>query len=156
MDRRGDLNNRLFALPGSMTENMGIRFVEADDGHVVAEMRGHTGARQPVTNFWIGEALEALAGFTAAVLTESLDEDRADVVILTHGATSRSVYFFATSAADSVSAEATWIRRGRTQAVVQVSVTDSENRELLRMVSEHHRYPEPYPFDMAMIENSVT
>lgn len=147
-------HNRAFAVPDTLAGVLGLRVLEADDDHVVVGIEGKTGARQPGTGLWLGEALEAMAGLCAAVMTVAADESTAEAIDLTHGATSRSVHFLRTSSSDSVRGEARWVRRGRRQAVVEVTVVDGDGRELLRMLSEHYPYPEPYRMDINVMEHS--
>lgn len=104
--------------------------------------------RQVGSRQWVGEVLETLAALSAGLLATSLGE-QPQTIVAPYGATVRTIYHLRPSGSASVEAEARWVRRGRTQAVIETAVRDAEGRELVRTLSQHVAIPEPLAFSLA-------
>ncbi len=100
------------------------------------------------TGQWVGEALEALSSLAAGTLPTSPGGEPG-TFIAPYGATVRTIYHIRPSSAAWVEAEARWVRRGRSQAVIETTVRDSDGRELVRVLSQHAAIPAPLVISIA-------
>jgi uncharacterized protein (TIGR00369 family) len=109
---------------GTLVELLGIRFVEADRDHVVAEL-AYRKALTTVGGSFHGGALMAFADTVGAAAT---------VLNLPNGASTTTLEsktnFFAAARNGTVRAEATALHRGRRTHVWQTRVTDENGRLL--------------------------
>jgi 1,4-dihydroxy-2-naphthoyl-CoA hydrolase len=109
---------------GTLVELLGIRFLEADRDHVVAEL-AYREALTTVGGSFHGGTLMAFADTVGAAAT---------VLNLPPGASTTTLEsktnFFAAARAGTVRAEATPLHRGRRTHVWQTRVTDESGRLL--------------------------
>jgi uncharacterized protein (TIGR00369 family) len=109
---------------GTLVELLGIRFVEADRDHVVAEL-AYREALTTVGGSFHGGALMAFADTVGAAATVLNLPDGASTTTL-----ESKTNFFAAARAGVVRAEATSLHRGRRTHVWQTRVTDENGRLL--------------------------
>lgn len=126
----------------------GIELVLAESERVVLRTPGKTELCRQSTGQWVGETLEMLASLAAGFLPTSPGSEPGTFVA-PYGATVRTIYHLRPSSSASVEAEARWVRRGRTQAVIETTVRDAEGKELVRTLSQHVAIPEPLAFSLA-------
>ncbi|MBE7519064.1 MAG: hypothetical protein HS107_07425 [Thermoflexaceae bacterium] len=120
----------------------------AEPDRVVLRTSGETELCRQTTGQWVGEALEVLASMTAGYLPTSPGEEPG-TFYAPYGATVRTIYNLRPSSSSWVEAEARWVRQGRSQAVIETVVRDAEERELLRVLSQHAAVPEPLVISLA-------
>lgn len=120
----------------------GIEVAVAEADRVVLRTHGQTELCRQTTGQWVGEVLEVLGSLAAGSLPTSPGPEPGTFVA-PYGATVRTIYHLRPSSSDWVEAEARWVRRGRSQAVIETTVRDSDGRELVRVLSQHVAIPEP-------------
>ncbi|MCC6961562.1 MAG: hypothetical protein IT301_17065 [Dehalococcoidia bacterium] len=125
----------------------GHELVVAEPDRVVFRTSGQTEICRQTTGQWVGEALEVLASITAGVLLTT-PGDEPGTFSAPYGATVRTLYHLRPSSSAWVEGEARWVRRGKSQAVIETVVCDAEGRELLRVLSQHAAIPEPLLFSV--------
>jgi len=109
---------------GTLVELLGIRFVEGDRDHVVAELT-YREALTTVGGSFHGGALMAFADTVGAAATVLNLPDGASTTTL-----ESKTNFFAGARAGTIRAEATPLHRGRRTHVWQTRVTDENGRLL--------------------------
>ncbi len=125
----------------------GVEVALAEPERVILRTPGQTTLCRQNTGQWIGEVLEVLASLASGgLLTEPGEEP--GTFVAPYGATVRSVYFLRPSRSAWVEAEASWVRRGRSQAVIETVVRDADGRELVRVLSPHAAVPEPLVYSL--------
>lgn len=125
----------------------GYELTVAEPERVVLRTSGDGPLCRQTTGQWVGEALEALSSLAAGTLPTSPGEEPGSFVA-PYGATVRTIYHIRPSSAAWVEAEAHWVRRGKSQAVIETTVRDSDGRELVRVLSQHAAIPEPLVFTL--------
>lgn len=133
----------------------GIELVLAEPERVLLRTAGQTGLCRQTTGQWVGEVLEVLASLASGSLPTSPGE-RPGTFLAPYGATVRTVYHLRPSSSAWVEAEARWVRKGRSQAVIETVVRDAEGRELVRVLSQHAAVPEPLVFSLEDLRQQVS
>ncbi|MGE3073640.1 MAG: PaaI family thioesterase [Dehalococcoidia bacterium] len=140
------LLGELFAL-NAFCPAFGVEVAVAEPERVILRTAGQTALCRQNTGQWVGEVLELLASLASGALLTSPGE-APGTFVAPYGATVRSTYHLRPSDSAWVEAEASWVRRGRTQAVVETVVRDAEGRELVRVISQHAAVPEPLAYSL--------
>ena len=125
-------NGRL--LPG-LLQRMGVRFTEADEEHVVAEMESGEQTALP-NGFYFGGALLSFADAVAGALSH-YEETPPDAPTVLTTMPQLNVNIMRNSQSEKLLGEARWLRRGRSVMVVDTRIYDSEERLLLQATSTH-------------------
>lgn len=125
----------------------GHELIVAEPERVVLRTSGVGPLCRQATGQWVGEALEVLSSIAAGTLPTSPGEEPG-TFLAPYGATVRTIYHIRPSSSAWVEAEARWVRRGRSQAVIETVVRDAEGRELVRVLSQHAAVPEPLVFSL--------
>lgn len=125
----------------------GFEVTVAESDRVVLRSSGDGPLCRQATGQWVGEAIELLSSLAAGTLPTSPGE-QAGTFVAPYGATVRTIYHLRPSSSDWVEAEARWVRRGRSQAVIETTVRDSDGRELVRVLSQHAAIPDPLVFTL--------
>lgn len=125
----------------------GHELTVAEPDRVILRTSGETVLCRQATGQWVGETLEVLAFLAAGLLPTSPGQEPGTFVAPS-GATVRTIYHIRPSSSAWVEAEAHWVRRGRSQAVIETFVRDAEGRELVRVLSQHAAVPEPLVFSL--------
>lgn len=146
----GDLTvmKKFWAEFGVLPAALGAEIAAWEPERAVLTSSGPALCRQVGSRQWVGEVLETLAALSAGLLATGLGE-QPQTIVAPYGATVRTIYHLRPSSSASVEAEARWVRRGRTQAVIETTVRDAEGKELVRTLSQHVAIPEPLAFSLA-------
>lgn len=142
------LMREFWAAVGVLPAALGIEIGAWTPERAVLTSMGPELCRQAGSRQWVGEVLEVLAALSAGLLVTG-PGDQPRTIVAPYGATVRTVYHLRPSSSASVEAEARWVRRGRTQAVIETTVRDAEGKELVRTLSQHVAIPEPLAFSLA-------
>jgi uncharacterized protein (TIGR00369 family) len=122
------------AFPG-MVQTLGIRFVDADEEHIVAEMPASDASALP-NGFYFGGALLSLADAVAGAVT-MYEAVPPEVPSVSTAMPQLNVNIMRNSQSSLVRCEARWLRRGRNVMFAETRVTDDEGRLLMHATSTH-------------------
>lgn len=133
---------------GALPDALGVEVVAWEADRAEIQSSGPALCRQVGSRVWIGEVFETLAALAAGLLaTEPGSAPRTISAPL--AVTVRTIHHLRPSTSDHVTAEARWIRRGRSESVVETIVRDAEGKELVRALSQHAAIAEAMEWGLA-------